>query len=208
MTTKSLQSVSYFKNLAEADFRELKNMVQIKTLVRGEILIEQGSEDKNIYYIEKGLVRVFRTQVDGSAVPFSIIGKGEFVGEMSILDGGPRSATVEALEETKVLMFDHRPFLIFLEKHPDILVALLKTAVTRLRDIHKKIEEAASLPLVDRTWNSLQILSVHFPKKMIPLSHEELADIIGATRARVSEALEALHKEGKINLSYRAITII
>lgn len=173
-----------------------------------EMLIDQTEDGEVAYLILSGSVKVFRVAENGNEITLSILGPEEIVGEMSLIESEGRSASVAAIQETEVLVITKSAFTHFIKHSPDSAVKLIQTMAKRVRIADEHVEEILTKNLKERVLNSLSILKVYFDKSEITLSHEDLADIIGATRPRVTEVLDELAKEKKITLSHRKITLI
>lgn len=174
----------------------------------GEVLIEQDSEGGTTFFILEGGVKVYRLDENGDMITLAVLGPKDVIGEMSLIDNEPRSANVETIKDTKVMGLDKSGFTRILNTHPNIAMGLLRTLSARVRATNEKLEDILSKDLTERTQKTLKTLVKYFPNNEITLSQEELADIIGATRARVTEALNELQKEGKISLAHRRITLL
>ncbi len=205
---KKLKSFSIFKDLSENELLSVSKIIHHKILLPKTILTIQDSTPDEIYLVFKGLTRAFRYTDEGKEINLSIIGEGEIIGEMGAIENLPRSASVETIQETEVFILAKADFINLLKSHSAISIHLLKSLSKRLRSLTEKMEGVMAKNIEDRTLQTLQILSRFFPKKEILLSHEELATIVGATRARVTEVLDSLKSEGKIELHHRKIQLL
>src|SRR5258705_7056940 len=128
----------------------LREILWFATLTRGELedLLEQLKKEKypphtvifwmdepgnKLYVIEKGEVRISYTNKDGKELVLGVQGEGTFFGELSLLDGGPHTATVQTIKETTVLTINRATFYSYLDKHPQFSRTLLAVLVDRLR---------------------------------------------------------------------------
>jgi two-component system, sensor histidine kinase and response regulator len=127
-----LKSISIFKDLDIRLLNELAKALLPKSLATDELLFEKGEKDYALYLIESGKVKVHSG--DHTFAHFS---KNQYIGEYSLLDSTPRSASITAVEPTKLLRLDQKTFLELIEKHPAISQAMLKGLVLRLRDYNK-----------------------------------------------------------------------
>lgn len=205
---KILKSFDLFRDLSHEQIKIIADAVHEKEFEPKTIFIEQATEADVAYFIYEGGVRVYRITPEGDEVNLSIGGAGEIIGEMALLDHGPRSANVETIQKTKALTLTQNKFKNILETHPQIAFSLLLILASKIRKTGEIIEEMLSQKLPQRTWHVLELLSKYFPEGEITLSQEELSQIIGATRARVTETLNLLEQEGKIELHHKKIKII
>lgn len=203
-----LKAFSIFNDLTESELLPISKFIHYKILPSKTIFISQDSKPDVIYLLYRGLARAFRNTDEGKEINLSIIGEGEIIGEMGAIENLPRSASVETIKETEVFLLTKENFINLLKTHPVISIHLLKSLSKRLRNLTEKMEGVMAKSIEDRTLETLQILSRFFPKKEILLSHEELATIVGATRARVTEVLDNLKSKGKIELHHRKIQLL
>ena len=181
--------------------------IKEKVVAAKTIIINQGEASDAIYLVVDGSVRVYKISEDGEEINLSIAGKGDVIGEMALVDRAPRSAFVETLTETKLFTLKGDDFIKIMHEYPEIAITLLSSLSNKIRRVDQHVEDVLTKRLLARTWNTLQTLSKYFDDGKILMSHEELAQIIGATRSKISLALSELEKEGKISLANRKITL-
>lgn len=202
-----LKNQPLFSALSLHELETISHAIKERAYATGDMIIEQDTASDGAYFIVEGMVKVFRESREGEEINLTVLGPGEVLGELSLIDDEPRSAYVCTLKPTTIFILRREDFIKILEKHPETAVNLLKTLAKRVRTTNQRMEELLSLNLTERTWKMLQTLSGYFPNKDILLSQEELASIIGATRARVTEVLNHLKDQGKISISHRKIHI-
>lgn len=202
-----IQAHSLFQTLSHENQIHLAQITYEKRFLENEVIIEQSSSSDAAYIIIRGSVKVYRLSEDGEEIGIALLGPGDIIGEMALIDHELRSAFVQAIQVTVTLCINSHEFTKLIIDHPTIALSLLKSLSKRIRQANDHVEEITTENLFQRTQKTLEILQKYFPDKIITLSHEELALIIGATRARVTEHLNRLEKEGKITLSHRSIVI-
>lgn len=205
---KALQAYPLFRQLSTSQIEEIARITREQVIPTATALIEQDDLSSFAYFILSGGVQVYRITEDGKKVTLAILGPGEVVGEMSLIDNEPRSACVQTIHETRVLVIDKGEFTRILRAHPNIAMSLLQIMSGRVKAVNEKLEDVLSKNLTERTWKTLKTLTKYFSDGEITLSQEELANIIGATRARVTETLNKLQNEGQITLAHRKIHIV
>lgn len=208
ITEFMIRSFTLFDGLPEEDIQALMHAATKRIIPAKTVFIEQGTFFETAFLILDGSVNVYRIDENGDEIGICILGSGDIVGEMSLIDHEPRSAFVKTLTETTVLTLSQTDFANILQKHPTIAIHLLSSLSKRLRITNQHLEDMASKSLKTRTWNTLQTLQHYFHEREITLTHEELASIVGATRARITEILNSFEEEGKITLSHRNITLL
>jgi len=168
-----------------------------------------------LFIISSGQVKVSIVSADGREVILSLLGTGSVFGELSLLDGKPRSANVVATENTDLYMLRRSDFLQLVYKVPQIAVGLLAELAARLRKTDRKIGGLALLDVTSRISETLlQLADEHGTEtddgvllKGRP-THQQIANMSGTTRETVSRVLKRLEKQGYVSTEGRTITIV
>jgi CRP/FNR family transcriptional regulator, cyclic AMP receptor protein len=122
--------------------RELARTARYAIFPAGEAIVREGEFGATLYVIRSGQVDVVRGADGVEPVVLATLGPGEFFGELSVFDTGPRSATVVAREETDTIVIGHAALLRLVQRHPELGVALLRTLCRRLRTANDLLEQA------------------------------------------------------------------
>ena len=138
----ALKKVPIFEELEDSLLKLLVVRSKSLSMPAGDILMTEGDEGKSIYILLSGQVRVDRKTSDGQVVSIAEREAGDSFGEMSLIDGQPRSATVVATAPCEVLIVDQNTFETIVLSHPRAAMAVLRTLVRRLRDQSEKLSEA------------------------------------------------------------------
>jgi CRP-like cAMP-binding protein len=135
-TEELLARVPIFIGLSPDQLKTLARLVAQRTFPRGTVIIREGDDaDASLYIILTGQVEVSKAGLPGQgAIKFATLSEGDFFGEMSLLDGAPRSATVTAATSTECLLLSRWVFYTTLRSDPEIAVAMLPTLSKRIRD--------------------------------------------------------------------------
>ena len=204
---KALKNIPIFKVLPISEVKAVAFSAYEKDFPAKHPLIKEGEKSNLLYFILEGSLRVYKVSQEGEEINLNICGTGDIVGEMAIIDKIPRSASVETLQATKALILKGEDFIKILRVYPEIAIVMLSELNKRIRNIDQNVEDILTKNLRERTWKTLLTLSNYFPKRKVLMSHEELASIVGATRARITEILDLLEKENKIILDHKKIQI-
>lgn len=204
---KILKTFELFESLDSRECLLIADQLQDEQIRAKTVFIEQETDSDVAYFIYEGGVRVYSISQDGEEIALATLGPGEIVGEMAIVDNEPRSAYVETIQDTKVLILSKNKLSEILSTHPEIVMNLIKNLSRKVRDANERMEDLVSKKLNERTWKILNVLAKYFPKKEITLSQEEIAAIVGGTRARITEILDTFASEGKIVIEHRKITL-
>ena len=215
MKVSLLKRVPLFEGLSEPELDALSEVTQIRMFPRDCLVILAEDRGDSFFVIHTGQVKVSMTAADGREVILSVFGPGDFFGDMSLLDGQPRSANVTTLEESDLLIIRRSDFLQTLERHPDIAVKLMVTLATRLRKADRQIASLALLGITDRICNVLLSLAEEQGEEsseglVIPRrpTHQVLANMAGAARETVTRVLRRLTREGYLLSRGRKLVIL
>ncbi len=127
-----LKKIPLFASLSEADLQNLTSLLRRKQLGKGELLFQQGDEGTALYIIAQGRIKIsLSRRMDN--VTLAILGQGEFLGEMALLDDLPRSADAIALEDSLLYVLNRKDFLSFLSNNGHTVYAILTSLSLRLR---------------------------------------------------------------------------
>jgi CRP/FNR family transcriptional regulator/CRP/FNR family cyclic AMP-dependent transcriptional regulator len=214
MDTSFLRKVPLFEGLTDEDLEAIAKVTISRTYDKDQIIILAEEEGDALFIIESGQVKVSIVS-DGREVILSLLGNGAMFGELSLLDGKPRSANVVATENTALYMVRRADFLQLIYKVPKIAIALLAELAARLRKTDRKIEGLALLDVTSRISETLLQLAtdqgeqreegIHLATRP---THQQLANMSGTTRETVSRVLKRLENQGYIVTKGRTITIL
>ena len=205
MHSELLKRVPLFESLDADELGALSRVALRRTFPRDRVVIMAEEEGDTLFVISGGKVKVSIVSEDGREVILSILGIGDFFGEMALLDGHPRSANVTTMQETELLMVRRADFLRLVQNTPQIAVKLLSVLAGRLRKTDRMIEGLALSDVTGRITQTLLQLAEEQGKatpegvlvKDRP-THQELANMSGTTRETVSRVLKRLEQQGYI----------
>ena len=210
-----LRNVSLFESLDQQELEALSDVTFTRTFSKDNVIILAEEEGDTLFILKKGQVKVSIVSEEGRGVILSLLGPGSVFGELSLLDGKPRSANVVATEETDLLMLRRADFLQLIYKTPQIATALLAELATRMRKTDRQIEGLALLDVTSRISDTLLQLATEQGAETADgvtiesrPTHQELANMSGTTRETVSRVLKRLEGQGYINRNGRKITIL
>ena len=204
---KLLASVDIFSSLDESQLDQLLQATTTRRLKPRDVLCRKGDPGSQLYGILSGSIKVSAPGLDGKDVMFTLMGPGEVIGEISILDGGKRSATAEAVEDTELLTLHRRELIPFLEQHPRAAIGLAEVLVARVRRLSERAEDRQTMPLPGRIAKRLIALAAQHGKHPIVggpvevrLVQQDLADLVGTSRESVNKQLRAWAEQGIVEL--------
>jgi CRP/FNR family transcriptional regulator, cyclic AMP receptor protein len=221
LKTDLLKGVDLFSALDDHQLETVAQMVIEKSFRKSDIiLMEDDESNQSLFIIAKGEVKVVLTAEDGREAILASLKEGDFFGEMSLLDGEPRSATVRAVEDSRLLTIRREDFLTAMKKQPDLALTLLGEMSHRLRKSNRQISSLALMRVYGRVAATLLQLmeergirsKTKEGKSMIVVkdrpTQQFIADMSGTTRETVSRVLNFFQKKGYIVLDGKDLLIL
>ena len=197
-----IRRVPLFSTLTQAQAESVADAVVKRRYKRGELIVEQGKKSNFLAIVLTGRARVITTDARGREVILATMNPGDYVGEMSLIDNQPHSATVRAEVQTDVLILGRPEFARCLPENTSMAYAVMKGLVQRLRHADRKIESLALLDVYGRVAHALleQAETNAQGQQVIAgkVSRQDLAKTIGASREMVSRVMKDLETRGFI----------
>jgi CRP-like cAMP-binding protein len=168
---------------------------------RGEVIVEQGTKSNALYILLTGRARVVTADARGREVILAVLQPGDYLGEMSLIDNEPHSATVRAEVQCDVLVLGRPEFARCLPENSSLSYAIMRGLVARLRAADRQIESLALLDVYGRVARALLDMSEEGAEyKLIrnKVSRQDLAKVVGASREMVSRVMKDLEERGFI----------
>lgn len=210
----TLRRVPFLAILPDDELHGLAGRVRPRQYRAGTIIFHRDDPGTTLHIINSGLVKLVLASAEGREVTVAILGAGDFFGEMSLLDGGARSASALTLEATETLTLDRDHFVAILERHPEVANGLLTVLGNRLRRTDELVQDILFLDLPGRIAKQLLALADERGVRTqtgvridLRLSQTELASIVGTTRESVNRCLNAFADRGYLSIDRDAITI-
>jgi CRP/FNR family cyclic AMP-dependent transcriptional regulator len=196
-TLTSLEDIPLFRNLEPEDRARLEDLLHETTFPAGTNVLSYEQPGEVVYVVVAGTVKIHVIQADGREVILAILGKGEVVGEMSIVDSLGRSATVSAMEDCVLVWIDRESFWRCLRSMPAMTYNLVEILSRRLRLANTQMQSLAALDVDGRIARQLLAFAREYGESAddgnvrIPLrlTQADLASLVGASRVRVNQVL-------------------
>ncbi len=209
VSTAVLKNVPMFASFPDEPLRLLAAVVTRKSATRGATIITAGDPTDALYIVISGRLKVMVSDAQGKEIIFSILGSGEFFGEMGLIDDSPRSANVVAIEACELLCIHKRDFNRYLAENFKMAMVVMRGLVRRLREADRKIGSLALLDVYGRVARLLLDMAEDIDGKMTvtkKLPKQDIAKMIGASREMVSRVMKDLQRGGFIEV--RGSTIV
>jgi CRP-like cAMP-binding protein len=199
-----IRRVSLFSALSPAQAEALAEAVSKKRFKRGEVLVEQGKKCNALYIILAGRTRVLMTDNKGREVILATLSSGDYVGEMSLIDHEPHSATVVADQQVDVLVLGRDGFMRCLNENMEMAHAVMRGLVQRLRKASQNISSLALVGVYGRVAKVLLDSAVADESDALVIrekvSRQDIAKMVGASREMVSRVMKDFEEQGFIQL--------
>ena len=197
-----IRRVPLFSMLTPTQAESLAGAVGKRRFKRGEYIVEQGKKCDSLFIILAGRARVVVTDRRDREVILATLHPGDYLGEMSLIDHEPHSATVEAEVQTDALVLGGDDFNRCLLENNSIMTAVLKGLVQRLRSADRKIESLALMNVYGRVANVLLDSAVPTADNIRiirdKISRQDIAKMVGASREMVSRVMKDFEEQGFI----------
>jgi len=209
-----LERVPFLAALSADDRRWLADRVRRRAYTRGDIVFQKDDPGQSLFIVEEGQVRIYMPGAQGTDLTLAVMGPQEFFGDMSLLDGRPRSASASAITDATLVSLERADFTNLLRARPDAALAILAEITGRLRGSDQMASDLAFLDASGRLARKLIELA---DRHGVPrdggillnasLTQEDLANMIGVTRESVNRNLSMFRRLGLVGSEGRKIVI-
>ena len=191
------------------DVRALASAGTIQTFRKQTVIVSEGDENDSFYIVLSGRIKTFVSDEHGRELVLSTQGPSEYFGE-TMLDGGPRVASVMTVEPSRIAIVSKAQFIEFLLAHPYVAIKVMQKFAGRVRVLTRKVKSFALMDVHARVTRLLMELSVvHNGARVLErISQQEIANRVGASREMISRVLKDLCERGYIAIDKKHITIL
>jgi len=172
----------------------------VRTFAKRSIIVSEGDDTDSLYVVLSGKARVFVADDKGREVQLNQLGPGEYFGEVT-LDGGPRSASVMALEECRCAVVKRAELTPFLERNPELALHIVRKLARRVRDLTENVRSLALMDVYGRVARLLLELAENREGRLViaeHLTHKDIASRVGASREMISRIFSDLADGGYV----------
>jgi CRP/FNR family cyclic AMP-dependent transcriptional regulator len=205
--TSTLRATLLFADVSEAHLSTIAAAATERTLRRGDVLFAEGQEPDQLYIVTSGRIAIANKSIDGRESVVALMEAGDLFGEMPLFDGLGRSAEARALEPSTVIAIAYGPVRDLYETEPAELWNVVKLLAGRLRSMDETLADSVFLDVTGRTAKRLLELAGDSDEFILPITQEELAGMVGASRERVNKAIASFVKLGWLDQSDRRYII-
>ena len=207
---QALTQVPLFSGLDAVVCREIVSQGRLQSVSRGAVVVTEGDVPRGLYLVLSGRLKVFLNDDEGREVVLAIEESGSTFGEISLLDEEPRSASVAAIEPCELVIIGKEALLDLLRRNPELSLAMIRSLAALVRRLSANIRTLALKNIYSRLVHLLESRARHEGDHRViheRLTHQLMADMIGASREMVSRIMSDLIKGGYIETSRELICI-
>ena len=186
------------------DLQRLAAMGKLQSFKKGAIIFNDGDKGDALYILLEGRVRAYGSAISGKEITYGYVGAGEYFGELT-LDGGNRSANVEAIEPCRCAVVTNAQLEAFMQQHPRFGTEMLFTVIQRARQSTDNARSIALMDVYSRLKSAIEKITPDI-NSGIHITHSELAADVGASREMVSKLLKDLEVGGYVKMQNRQLS--
>lgn len=210
-TLEFFNNCDFFKGLPEEELKILGDVAKSRKVGKNTLVINEGDVSSTMYFIKEGRVNATLSNEDGKEVILSSLKKGDHFGELSLLDGEPRSSNIITMEKCEFLILHKDDLFKMMQQDSRIAINVIKYLCSRIRYITRNVESLALMDVYGRLVRLLHDLSEESAEgKLIvqqPLTHKDIALRVGSSREMISRILKELEKGEYLSVENKIITI-
>jgi CRP-like cAMP-binding protein len=202
-----IRTVPIFSELSDDEVAAVARHATRRQFPKDAVIFFENEPGDTLYVVAVGRVRVSILGDDGREVILSVLGPGDFFGEMALLDNDPRSATTIAAEDTELLCLSRPDFETVMRESPTMMMALIKVLTTRLRHANQQISTLALLDVYGRVAHLIVEMAQEEGRRLKDgriafrrSTHQEIANRIGTTRETVTRMLKDLQRQKLVHV--------
>jgi CRP/FNR family cyclic AMP-dependent transcriptional regulator len=211
-----LKEMNVFRDLREADLMAMVDDLRLREYEKDDLIFRQGDESREIYFVLKGKVRVYKISPAGVETSIDIFSSNDVIGELAALDGRPRSATAKAITPVSLLAMAQERFTNHMRTQPGLALGLARVLAQKLRWTAAYAESIAQFDAAGRLLHIILLNSERYGIETVPgqqfvvdigLNQTDLASMVGARREWVNRILSDWRKRGLLEFEGGVITI-
>jgi CRP/FNR family transcriptional regulator, cyclic AMP receptor protein len=194
--TDLLADVALFADLTPTELDQLADASEVQDLRRGDVLFREDDDPDRLYVVIEGRIAIAKRSVDGRESVVALMESGDLFGEMGLFERLGRSAEARALEQSRVLVIGYDPIREVYENRPELLWGVVALLAGRLRNMDVALADSVFLDVTGRTAKRLVEMAGGADEFTLPVTQEELAAMVGASRERVNKAIASFVRLG------------
>lgn len=215
MEPSLMRTFPLFTELNDDEIAIVSRLIVTRKFRKNNLIIFEDDVGNSLFIIKQGRVKISRISPDGGEAILAILGMGDFFGELAVIDGQGRSASVTSIDDCELLMLRRSDFMEILERIPKIAISLLKELAGRIRKSDSQIRSLSLLDAKGRVATTLIRLAEDIGKikdgqvtiEELPLQRD-LASISGTSRETISRVIKRFEEEGHVEMVHNTLIIL
>lgn len=205
-----LSRTQFFADTPADAISRIGESVRTGSLQRGDVLFNEGDSPTELFVVLTGRIAIAigNKPVDSRESVLALMEPGDLFGELGLIDNGPRSAMARAIEQSTVARIPYAPVLAELRSNPTMLWGVTKLLAERLRVMDENLSDSVFLDVTGRTAKRLLEMSNGNDEFVLPVTQEELAGMVGASRERINKAIASFIRLGWLEQHERRYKIL
>lgn len=202
-----LNTIEFFKGFDGTPLDTVLAAAEQRSFARGGVLFTENDAATELFVVVSGRIAIANRSIDGRESVVALMERGDLLGEMPLFDGLARSAEARALEPSDVIAIPYAPLRDIYRDRPELLWNVVEMLANRLRNTDEQLADSVFLDVTGRTAKRLLELAGTADEFSLPITQEELAGMVGASRERVNKAIASFVRLGWIEQSERRYRI-
>ena len=202
-----LNTIEFFKGFDGTPLDTVVAASEQRSFARGGVLFTENDAATELFVVVSGRIAIANRSIDGRESVVALMERGDLLGEMPLFDGLARSAEARALEPSEVIAIAYAPLRDIYRDQPQLLWNVVEMLANRLRNTDEQLADSVFLDVTGRTAKRLLELAGAADEFSLPITQEELAGMVGASRERVNKAIASFVRLGWIEQSERRYRI-
>ncbi|TBL76260.1 Crp/Fnr family transcriptional regulator [Paenibacillus thalictri] len=210
-----LKQTPLFHDLSEQELERMEAIANSRSAPKKSTIFTEGSEKEAVYFIQKGLVKTFKTDENGNEQIVSFLKSGDMFPHTGFFNQNPYPATAEAIVDTELLAIPVRLFESLMMSTPSIAIKMMRVMGDKIRELQEKLQVLSGQDVKHRVLSFLLLLAEqHGDTKHnqftinVPMTHQEFANAVGTTRETVNRLLNQFNKEQLLEIHRNRIVIL
>ncbi|MFC1966726.1 Crp/Fnr family transcriptional regulator [Chloroflexota bacterium] len=202
-----LKSVPYFSGLSPTELDSISHLIFEKTAERGEIILLEGESTEALFFVVSGAVKVLKTSAEGKEQILNIVRPGEPFNDVPIFDGGPNTASAQAMGPVTLYGLRANDLKTIIQNHLQVALNIIKVLANRVRQLVSLVEDLSFRHVISRVAKILLENAGDATDLKPRLTHQDMAAMAGTAREVVGRSLKTLENEGSIRFDRHRIVI-
>ncbi|MHB8792677.1 MAG: Crp/Fnr family transcriptional regulator [Thermoleophilia bacterium] len=209
-----LRQTPIFSPLSEEELDSIIPQVVKRRLKKNTVIFHENDPASAFYLVKSGRVKIYKTGPEGREQVLSILGDGQIFGDVPAFDGGPYPASAATMTDSEIYLIRSEDFQALVRRHPEVALKIIRVLGQRLRQSMELVRDLSFKQVPHRLAGLLVKLAGEYGTESeagllieLPLSRQELADIVGTSRETITRELKKMEREGLVLIDRRRLTI-